>query len=145
MARHKCRSAGHIQDLGDARWLVRTSHGRTAGGKRIRSQVIVTGKKQDVQRKLTEIQKRQQDRLNSTFSRQTFGEWADEWLKNWASNKGPRTRSDSELLLARLGRYEREFTGIRLSALTADHVQHVSFAVWASAGCRRAPCACTTV
>ena len=125
MAKARCRTAGHIQDLGDGRWLVRTSHGVGSGGKRIRSQTIVEGKKQDAQRYLTSLLKRRDDGLSAVVSRQTFGEWADEWLKNWASNKGPRTRSDSEKLLDRLLRYEREFAGIRLSALSANHIQRV--------------------
>jgi integrase len=125
MPRSKCRPAGHIQDLGDGRWLVRTSHGIGAGGKRIRSQSIIEGQKKDAQRHLTSLLKRRDDGLSAALSRQTFGEWAEEWLKNWASNKGPRTRSDSEKLLGRLLRYEREFGGLRLSTLSANHIQQV--------------------
>jgi integrase len=111
--------------LGDGRWLVRTSHGIGAGGKRIRSQSIIEGQKKDAQRHLTSLLKRRDDGLSAALSRQTFGEWAEEWLKNWASNKGPRTRSDSEKLLGRLLRYEREFGGLRLSTLSANHIQQV--------------------
>lgn len=124
MYRSKCRTAGHIQDLGDGRWLVRTSHG-SAGGKRIRSQTIVEGQKRDAQRHLTSLLKRQHDGLSAALSRQTFGDWAAEWLKNWASNKGPRTHSDSEKLLSRLLRYEREIGGLRLSELSGNHIQEI--------------------
>lgn len=125
MARGKCRTAGHIHDLGGGRWLVRLSHGTGSSGKRIRSQTIVVGRKQDAQRHLTSLLKRRDDGLSAVMSRQTFGEWADEWLKDWVANKGPRTRSDSERLLERLLRYEREFAGIRLTILSANHIQQV--------------------
>lgn len=125
MYRSKCRPAGHIRDLGDGRWLVRTSYGKGIDGKRIRAQRIIEGKKGDAQRYLTSLLSQKDGGLNIAFSRQTFAEWAEEWLNNWVLNMAPRTRSETESLLRRLLRYERQFGGIRLSELNAGHVQQV--------------------
>lgn len=123
MSGRKSRTAGHISDLGDGRWLVRTSHGRNWQGKRIRARTIVRGTKKDAQRHLTSVLKRQDDGFSPVTGRQTFGEWVTEWLTDWTANLGPRTRADAESQFRRLFQFDPMLAGRRLAGLTAAEVQ----------------------
>jgi integrase len=125
MAGRKSRPGGHIRDLGGQRWLIRTSHGRGADGKRIRVQEVFEGTKKQALSQLTLIRRRWDDGLNPALGRQSFGEWGTEWLRDWASNKGPRTRFDSERMMERLLKQHREFGGLQLSQLSGHHIQQV--------------------
>lgn len=125
MYHSKVRPEGMLLQLADGRWLVRTSHGRDAYGKRIRTSKIIDGDKREARRHLASLIKQQDEGFAPGITRQTFGEWSAVWLREWTGSLAPRTLYDYQSLLRRLFEYEREFGGLRLLALTPDHVQQV--------------------
>jgi integrase len=125
MATPKRGTAGSIREKGPGRWLVRLQLGVDAKGKRIREHRIVRGTRKDAQRHLTDLLKRKDDGLPTVLSRQTLGQWVEEWLAHWTGSKGAATRSYYEQVLRRLFEFDPTLGGIRLPALTPERVQHL--------------------
>lgn len=124
MATRRGSTAGSIAEKGPGRWLVRLQLGVNAKGKRIREHRIIRGTRKDAQRHLTDLLKRKDDGLPTMLSRQTLGQWVDEWLTHWTGSKRASTRAYYEQVLRRLFEFDPTLGGIRLTALTPERIQH---------------------
>jgi hypothetical protein len=64
---------------GKGRWLVRVAYGMDPTGKRLRASNLVRGKKADAEKALTDLLGRTDTGVPIALSRQTLGEWLDEY------------------------------------------------------------------
>ena len=117
------RRSGHLKEVGDGRWIVRASLGKDAEGQRLRYNKLVIGKKADAQRHLASVLQQADQGVKAVLTRQTLGEWTQEWLTKWCVSVAPRTKADYASLLARLFRYEPQLGGRRIAELSSSELQ----------------------
>lgn len=95
------RRQGHLKEVSPGCWHVRLTVGRDAGGKRVRLNKTVRGSKAKAQRYLNAAIRRKDDGLEVVLTKQSLGEWVEEWLGTWCSSISARTRSDYQRILRR--------------------------------------------
>lgn len=115
------RGRGSIIAAGEGKWRIRLTLGEDANGKRIRLNKTVRGTKKDAERALTSLLKKKDEGVLIEVTRDTLGQWAEEWLTTWCNHLAPRTRSYYRDLLER--QLTPELRGRKLTALTPADIQ----------------------
>jgi integrase len=95
------RRRGSIQARGAGRWLVRISLGVNERGRQVRINKTVRGAKGDATKALTALLKLKDDGVPTGVSRQTLGQWIEEYVSVWHVDVADRTRNDTRALFER--------------------------------------------
>ncbi len=113
---------GHIRKRGKDSWELAIQLNYGANGKRNRKYVTVRGSRKEAERQLREILSSMDKGVSVSTSKETLGEYLDQWLKDYAdTNCSARTVEGyrgiiRRYLIPNLGQ-------IRLSKLTPRHIQ----------------------
>src|SRR3954470_13887768 len=88
------RRRGSITSRGNNTWLVRVTLG-SDNGKQLRLNKVVRGPKREADKLLTDLlNRRDLGTLREKPTRQTLGQWVEEWLSRWCIDVADRTRND---------------------------------------------------
>jgi integrase len=89
------RTKGSVKERWPGKWVVRLYVGKNANGKRVYYHYTVDGTERDARRQLSALVKQHGETGAAVpLSRQSFGEWATEYVDVWGRDLAPRTRSD---------------------------------------------------
>ena len=101
-ARPNVRHRGSVTYRGNDTWLVRVTLGSDGPGHQLRLNRTVKGTKREADRVLTELlNRRDQGTLRERPTRQSLGEWIEEWLTRWCIDVSDRTRNDYRAIFER--------------------------------------------
>jgi integrase len=118
----KTRRSGTIVPRGKGRWLVRVSPGiNPTTGKRLRVNKIIAGKKADAEKYLTDMLGRNDTGVSIALSRQTLGEWLNEYWSTWSGDLAPRTKQKFQENIRLY--VPTRLLATKLTALTPRHFQ----------------------
>lgn len=115
------RRRGTIKQVEEGRWLVRLSLGTDANGKRLRINKVIRGTKGDADRLLTSLLSKKDAGLPLALTKDSVGEWVEEWLTTWCGHISDRTRLGYRALLDRY--LPPEIRVRKLASLTPTEVQ----------------------
>lgn len=103
MATHRQgRRRGSITYRGNDTWLVRVTLGVDGAGQQVRLNKVVRGPKREADKLLTHLlNRRDQGTLREKPTKQTLGQWVEEWINRWCIDVSDRTRNDYRAIFER--------------------------------------------
>jgi integrase len=101
-AQRQGRRRGSVTYRGIDTWLVRVTLGVDGAGQQLRLNKTVRGPKREADKLLTELlNRRDQGTLREKPTKQTLGQWVEEWLTRWCIDVSDRTRNDYRAIFER--------------------------------------------